>query len=131
MVLEAFLEGWFIVSASMILTWQVAKYFVQRVGAWKLYKLLFVLTLEQKPLDPAYKPVRGVIRQQVRRDLLAAFIAMMLKNRAGAQVPDFEFKGLGTSSASPSEYRPFGTPSESTTSECRSCGIPGESSIRG
>jgi len=62
MVLEAFLEGWFIFSALMILTWRVAEHFVQRVGAWKLYKSLFVLTLEQKPPDPAYKPVRGVIR---------------------------------------------------------------------
>ena len=50
---------------------------------------------------------------------MAAFIAMMLKNQAGAQVPDFEFKGFRTSSASPSEYRPCGTPRESGTSECR------------
>ena len=83
MVLEAFPEGWLILSALMILTWRVAEHFVLRVGAWKLYKLLFVLTLKWKPLDPAYKPVRGVIRQQVKRDLLAAFIAMMLKNQAG------------------------------------------------
>ena len=33
---------------------------------------------------------------------MVAFIAMMLKNQAGAQVPDFEFKGFRTSSASPS-----------------------------
>ena len=64
------------------------------------------------------------------RDLLAAFIAMMLRNQAGAQVPDFEFKDFRTSSASSSEYRPCGTPSESSTSECRSCGIPSESDIR-
>jgi len=88
-----------------------------------------VLTLEQNPPDPVFKPVRGVIRRQGKRDLLAAFIAMMLKNQAGAQVPDFEFKGFRTSSASSSEYRPCGTPSESGTSECRSYGIPSESSI--
>ncbi len=103
MVLEAFPESWFIFLALMILTCRVAKCFVQRVRAWKLYKSLFVLTSEHKSPDPVYKPVRGVVRQQVRRDLLAAFIAMMLKNQAGAQVPDFEFKGFGTSSASPSE----------------------------
>jgi len=62
MVLEAFLEGWLILTAVMILTWRVAKHFVLRVGAWKLYKSLFVLTLEQKPPDPAHKPVRGVVR---------------------------------------------------------------------
>ena len=62
MVLEAFLEGWFKLSAIMILTWRVAKCFVLRIGAWKLYKLLFVLTSEQKPPDPAHKPVRGVVR---------------------------------------------------------------------
>ena len=52
---------------------------------------------------------------------------MMLKNQAGAQVPDFEFKGFGTSSASPSECRPCGTPSESSIRECRPCGLPSES----
>ena len=62
MVLEAFLEGWLILMAVMILTWRVAKRFVLRIGAWKLYKSLFVLTLEQKPPDPAHKPVRGVVR---------------------------------------------------------------------
>jgi len=45
------------------------------------------------------------------------------------KVPDFEFKCFGTSSASPSEYRPCGTPSESSTSVSRPCGIPSESSI--
>ena len=124
MVLEAFPEGWLILMAVMILTWRVAERFVLRIGAWKLYKSLFVLTSERKPPDPAHKPVRGVIRRQVKRDLLAAFIAMMLKNQAGAQVPDFEFKGFRTSSASSSEYRPCGTPSESSTSECRPCGYP-------
>jgi len=62
MVLEAFPEGWFILSVIMILTWRVAKHFVLRIGAWKLYKLLFMLTLERKPPDPAHKPVRGVVR---------------------------------------------------------------------
>ena len=62
MVLEAFPEGWLILTAVMILTWRVAERFVLRIGAWKLYKSLFVLTLEQKPPDPAHKPVRGVIR---------------------------------------------------------------------
>jgi len=46
-VLEAFLEGWFILSALMTLAWRVAGYFVQRIGAWKLYKLLFVLTMSR------------------------------------------------------------------------------------
>jgi len=110
----------------MILTWSMAKHFMQRVGAWKLYKSFFVLTSEQKPLYPAHKVVGGAVRCQVRWDLLAAFISMMLKNQAGAQVPDFEFKKFGTSSA-PSECRPCGTPSESSTSECRPCRIPGES----
>ena len=70
MVLEAFLEGWFILSEFMILTWRVAECFVLRIGVWKLYKSLFVLTSEQKPPDPVFKPVRGVNRQQVKRDLL-------------------------------------------------------------
>jgi len=38
MVLEAFPEGWFILLALMVLTWQVAEHFVQRVGTWKLDK---------------------------------------------------------------------------------------------
>jgi len=83
---------------------------------------IFMLTSEQKPPDPSHKPVRGAVKCQVGRDLLAAFISM-----TGAQVPDFEFKGFRTSSASPSEYRPCGTPSESGTSECRSCKTPSES----
>jgi len=37
-------------------------HFEQRIGAWKLYKSLFVLTLEHKTPDPVFKPVRGVIR---------------------------------------------------------------------
>jgi len=111
----------------MILTWRVAKCFMQRIGTWKLYKLFFVLTSEQKPLDPTYKPVRGVITHHVKRDLLVS-IHCNGDEELGAQVPDFEFKGLGTSSASPSKYRPCGAPSQSSTRECRSCGIASESS---
>jgi len=80
---------------------------------------IFVLTSEQKPLDPAQKPVRGVVRCQVRRSLLAAFISMVLKNQAGAQVPDFEFKGLGLQVHHQVSADHSGTPSESSTSECR------------
>jgi len=36
------------------------------------------LALEQKPLDPFFKPVRGVVRQQVKRDLLAAHQSVRL-----------------------------------------------------
>jgi len=53
-----------------------------------------MLTLQRKPLDPAHKLVRGAVRHQVRWDLLAAFISPILKNQAGVQVPDFEFRVL-------------------------------------
>jgi len=84
MVLEAYPEGWLILTAVMVFTWRIAERFVRQIGAWKLYKMNYVLPHKKEPPDPPHKPVKGVTRRQV----LASLIALMLKHQAGAQVPD-------------------------------------------
>jgi len=50
------------ISGRLVYIISFAEKLVHRVGAWKLYRAFFMLTLEQKPLDPSHKAVRGVIR---------------------------------------------------------------------
>jgi len=94
-ILEVFQEKWLMLSAALVVTWQVAVQFVLQCGAWKLGKAnnVTVLPTKKEPPDPHPRPVRGVAHYLCSKARLTALLLLlMLQQHALAQVPSFEFQ---------------------------------------